>query len=78
MNNNELIKMSKQDLIDLVYKTSIILYKNHKINHYVNTFDENIIELKGGVRKVNITTMTTQKGLAFMFKVLGLTQNNAA
>lgn len=46
--------------------------------HFVNKgyfeLKEDIVYLKGGITKVNVTTYATQKGLAFIFKFFGLTK----
>jgi len=59
---------------NVIMKNSTVPYQ-HFVNKGYFELKEEIVILKGGIRKVNVTTWTTQKGLAFIFKFFGLTEN---
>lgn len=59
---------------NVIMKNSTTPYQ-HFINKGYFELKEEIIILKGNVRKVNVVTWVTQKGLAFIFKFFGLTEN---
>lgn len=56
---------------NVIMKNSTIPYQ-HFVNKGYFELKEDIIKLKNGVVKVNISTYVTQKGLAFIFKFFGL------
>ena len=55
-------------------KNSTIPYQ-HFVNKGYFELKEEIVFLKGDIRKVNVVTYATQKGLAFIFKFFRLTEN---
>ncbi len=58
---------------NVIMKNSTTPYQ-HFVNKGYFELKEDIVILKGDVRKVNVTTFVTQKGLAFIFKFFGLTE----
>lgn len=58
---------------EIIMKNSTIPYQ-YFVNKGYFELKEEIIELKKGVRRVNVSTYVTQKGLAFIFKFFGLTE----
>ena len=59
---------------NVIMKNSTVPYQ-HFVNKGYFELKEEIVIIKGGIRKVNVVTWTTQKGLAFIFKFFGLTEN---
>lgn len=59
---------------NVIMKNSTVPYQ-HFVNKGYFELKEEIVILKGNVRKVNVVTWVTQKGLAFIFKFFGLTEN---
>ncbi len=59
---------------NVIMKNSTVPYQ-HFVNKGYFELKEEIILLKNNTRKVNVVTWTTQKGLAFIFKFFGLTEN---
>lgn len=58
---------------NIIMKNSTTPYQ-HFVNKGYFELKEEIVVLKENVRKVNVTTYATQKGLAFIFKFFGLTE----
>lgn len=71
--------MGRTIMMDKLRQGNVFM-KGHRVpyQHFVNKgyfeLKEDIVMLRGGVRKVNVTTYATQKGLAFIFKFFGLTK----
>ena len=59
---------------NVIMKNSTTPYQ-HFVNKGYFELKEEIVLLKNDARKVNVVTWTTQKGLAFIFKFFGLTEN---
>lgn len=59
---------------NVIMKNSTIPYQ-HFVNKGYFELKEEIVFLKGDIRKVNVVTYATQKGLAFIFKFFRLTEN---
>ena len=68
MGRNKLFESLRKG--NVIMKSSTVPYQ-HFINKGYFELKEDIVELKGGVRKVNVTIFVTQKGLAFIFKFFG-------
>lgn len=72
--------MGRTNLYEELRKGNVIMKGSRTpYQHFINKgyfeLKEKIVHLKGGRTKVEVTTWTTQKGLAFIFKFFGLTEN---